>query len=339
MKLSLHCPTCSRPIADLHTVTTEVSCSVCRHQFGIVYGKLSKRSSIHETLLFLTAKLPKVYKRHYTLQITTPERTLKQLQFSVPGKTDSVPIHYGDIVSVLYTMHGYVMQKLVAITNHTTGKSYVLPKPIPSASHLTIALGSVMTGLLVASYLSGTNIFLTSVLGASGALAYLKLTHTAQLTTPSLDTDKVRGDRLLADQQLLVQKRKITQRVEELQHDSQSNQVLINQLGTLRKKMAHLDERLYAARITRTASAVSILQQQIENNQRLVREYTRTLKMIEIEVETSWIADQLPEADNFTRKIIQKLEELKAIEEQNQSLKFQLAAYDEVGYGIQRYGE
>ncbi|MBD2021073.1 hypothetical protein H6F43_12875 [Leptolyngbya sp. FACHB-36] len=295
----------------------------------MVYGKLSKRSSLPETLLFINAKLPKVFRRHYMLQVTTPDRTLKQLQFSIPGKLDQVPVHHGDMVSILYTMRGYIMHKLVAVTNHTTGKRFLFPHPISSATHLSGVVGGMVLGLLLGAYLLGLNLLLASVVNAIGVLVFLKVTSIAQLTTPSLETRE--GKRLLADQQLLVQKRKIEQRVEELNHDSKANQVLIQQLDDLKRKMTHLDQRLYSSRIVRTNSAITILKQQIGNNYRLVREYGRAVKMIDIEVETSWIADQLPDSEDFTRKILRRLEELKTIEDQNQSLKFQLAAYEDIG--------
>lgn len=333
MKLSLYCPTCSRPIADLNNAAPQVTCGACQHHYGVVHGKLSKHSSINETLLFLSHKLPSLHKRHYTLQITTPDRNLKQLQFSIPGKTDPLPVHHGDVVSVLYTMQGYLMKKLVAVNNHTTGKRYVLPKPVPSSSHLTLTLSTIVLGLLVGSFFSGVNVFLVSVATALGVLAYLKVTNIAQLTSPSLEYGR-EGTRLAGDQRLLAQKLKIEHRLDEINHECKSNQGLVDRLDDLKQKMVNVDQQLYAPRIFRTTGAVTILKQQITNNQRLVREYRRALQMIEIEVETSWIADQLPDVNNFTRAIMQKLEELKAIEDQNQFLKLQLTAYEEVKHHV-----
>lgn len=341
MKLSLHCPSCAKPFTDLRHNSTQgrVNCLSCGRQYGVVYGKLSRRSSIHEALLYLKATLPSFYKRHYTLQITTADRTLKHLQFSIPGKADVVPVHRGDIVSVLYTMQGYVMKKLVAIANHTTGKSYVLPTPVPSSSHHVITLLTLITGMVIASFLGGINLVLTSLLSAIGVLLYIKLAHSAQLTNPPLDHQEHESRRLLADQKLITQQRKIEQRVSELHHECKSNQALIDQLEMLKRKMSQLDPSLYSARIYRATGAIDILSQQIANSQRLVREYDRTLKMVEIEIDTSWIADQLPDADNFTRTIIRRLAELREIEDQNQTLKLQLAAYEEVKlYGIEKYG-
>ncbi len=334
MKPSLYCPSCSRPIADLNNTALQVTCAACKHHYGLVYGKLSKHSSIKETLLFLSDQLPSFHKRHYTLQITTPDRNLKQLQFSIPGKADPIPVHYGDVVSVLYTMQGYLMTKLVAVTNHTTGKRYVLPRPLPSATYLRLTVSTVVIGLLVGSFISGGNVFLASVVTALGVLAYLKLTNSAHLTTPSLEMNGQAGNRLAGDQRLLAQKLKIEHRIDEITHECKSTQGLIERLDDLKQKMVDVDPQLYAPRIFRATGAITILKQQIINNQRLIREYRRALKMIDIEVETSWIADQLPDANNFTYAIVQKLNELKAIEEQNQFLKLQLAAYEEVQHRV-----
>lgn len=340
MKPSLYCPVCSRPIVDFHYSAPMVTCFSCDQRYGVVSGKLSNRSSIYEVLLYLTAKLPRLYKRYYTFQITTPERTLKRLQFSVAGKADRVPVHSGDIVSVLYTLQGYVMKQLVAITNHTTGKSYVLDSPIPSPSYLAVTIGSITIGLIVIAALSGANMLLTTGLSALGVLLYLKSTNIAHLTTPILTNEVREGRRLLADQRLMAQKRQIETRIDELHHECKSNQVLIEQVETLKQKMTQVDQTLYSARIYRATSAVKILKQQITNSHRLIREYERTAKMVEIEVDTSWIADQLPDAENFSLRIFERLEELKTIEDQNQQLKLQLAAYEEVNYpGIPEYRE
>ncbi len=338
MNLSLHCPSCSRAIATIDQHTSQITCSHCRSRFGFVYGKLSRRSSLFETLLYLNGKLPSFYKRYYNLQITTPDRVLKRLQFSLPGKTDDLPVYHGDLISVLYTMQGYVMKKLVAITNHTTGKRYVLPNPIPSPRYLMVMVSASVLGLLMFTYISGGSMFLAASVSALGVLLYWKLTHTAQLTSPPLEEQGGEGSRLLADQKLLMQKQRIAHRLDEVNHESRSNQALIQQIEHLKQKMLEVDQQLYGARIHRATSAIGILKRQIANNQRLMREYRRALRMIEIEVETSWIADQLPDAENFTRVIVQKLQELKQIEDQNQFLKLQLAAYEEVNHlGIPSY--
>lgn len=338
MKPLLSCPRCSRPIAEAQRDVAHVFCPACQMQFGVLYGKISRRSSVHEAWLYLTQRLPKLYRRHYTLQIITADRVLKRLQFAIPGQLDGLPVHQGDVVSVLYTLQGYVMKNLVAITNHTTGKHYVLSQPVPNLSYALGVLGAMGAGWMLGAALLGINLWIASGLVGLGLGLALRFVTTAQLTTPSLETAGSQARRLLADQRLIAHQRKITQRLHELEHEYHANHALIEQLVKLKQKMHQVDAALYSARIYRATTAIRILKQQLANNQRLVREYQRTFKMIEIEVETSWIADQLPEVENFTRRIVERLSELRTIEDQNEVLKLQLSAYEEVQYdGIQDY--
>jgi Tfp pilus assembly protein PilN len=293
--------------------------------------------SAAEPLFYLTPRLPRLYKRHYSFELVTPERTLKNLDFSVPGHADRIPAHRGDVISILYTAQGLV-QKLAGITNHTNGNHYLLATPIVNLARLLPIAGLVLVGAVMLHKLAGVNAWVLLSLGVLGSLISYKLGNLAWLTSPPLEMAYARGQRLLSDQRLLVQRHRISQRISELRHESKANTGLIEQLEALKQKMQQLDPMLYSARLYRSTSAVNILKQQIVNNHRLVREYDRTLKMIDIEVDTSWIADQLPEADDFSCRILERLEELQQIEEQNQTLKYQLAAYEEVNYPrIQHY--
>jgi hypothetical protein len=229
-------------------------------------------------------------------------------------------------------MQGYMMKKLVSITNHTTGKRHILSTPIPSRWYQALLLSLGVVGLLVLAYMNGISLLWVGALNLLGILLFLRVTNITKLSSVPLGTPGSESSRLLADQKLLIQKQRIERRVEELNHESNSGQALIEQLERLKKKMLDVDQELYSARIYRSTSAIGILKQQIVNNHRLVREYRRTQRMIDIEVETSWVADQLPDAENFDRAIAQKLIELKEIEDQNQFLKLQLAAYEEVNY-------
>ncbi|MEP0871105.1 hypothetical protein NDA01_14945 [Trichocoleus desertorum AS-A10] len=331
MKRSIQCPSCLTPLGTLnYDSIPQLRCTSCQRKYGVVYGKLSQRNSMREVLLYLTAKLPRFYKRHYEFRIITPSRSLQVLKFSVPGAEDGIPVRRGDMISLLYTTQGYVLKKLIAITNHTTGSDYLLPSPVPSPGYLVATRGTVSATVFLSLLLTGANIFLLSMLSAASLLLYAKLAHTAQLTSPPLQMNVQEESRLLADQKLLTQKYSLEQRLGELKHESAANQALISQLGSLKRKMLQFDDKLYANRIRRTTSAVGILSKQMSNNQRLVSEYSRMIKMIEIEVETAQIADQLPDAENFTKTILRKLAELKHVEEYNQNLRFQLEANEEV---------
>lgn len=331
MKLSIHCPSCLTPMgAFSDDSNAQVHCGSCQRQYRVISGKVSKRASMREALLYLNNRLPQWYKRHYELRLTTGDRQLKVLKFSIPQAEDRVPVRRGDLVSILYTAHGTVFKKLIAITNHTTGNAYTLPTPATSLGYLATTRGTVAAALSVYFVLNGANLFLLSLLSVVGVFVYVKLAYTAELTTPPLQMTVHEEARLLADQKLLQHKHQIEKRVEMLRHECQANQTLMQQFEKLRQKMFNFDEKLYATRIQRTKSAVGILTKQNENNKRLIGEYSRMAKMIEIEIETAQIADQLPEVEDFTNTIVRKMAELKRVEEYNQNLRFQLEANEEV---------
>lgn len=311
--------------------TFQATCLSCSRMYRVVHGRLSERSSIQEAVLYLTSKLPSLYKRHYEFRITTPARDLKLLKFSIAGRVDQVPVRRGDMVSVLYSSRGYILKKLISITNHTTGRDYVLPSPALGYTYLLTSRGSLAAMVCLSTlYLSFGQFLITlPVLVLSGYL-YLKLIHAAQLTNPPLRMDVQEEVRLMTDQELLGQKHRLEQRVSELKYECHTNKTLIRQLQALSEKMLSFDRTLYSFRVNRIDRAVTILRQQMTNAKGLVAEYNKTLQMIEIEVETSKIAAQLPDAEEFMTMILGRLEELKAIEHQNQQLKFQLEANEEV---------
>lgn len=331
MRLTIHCPSCSRLLAEIPIYSPQVSCAACCKSYGVLHGKLSKRTSLPEAILHFTPRLPGAYRRHYTLEIMTPERDLKVLQFSTPGNRDQVPVRRGDLVSVLYTMQGYVMKRLIAITNHNTGQNYVLPSPVSSRSYVITLMGMAAIGLSYVSFVLGLSVLLVSATTVLGIALYLKATNVAQLTAPSLE-DSEENLPMMSDQRLLIQKRRLQNRLEDLRLECKGSRSLIEQLKDLKRKMVDLDAALYGSRIGRADRVIEILEQQIGNNNRLMQEYSRTVKMIEIETETSWISDQLPDVEDFTQMILQRLEELRSIEEQNQTLRLQLEAYEEVNH-------
>ncbi|NET30577.1 MAG: hypothetical protein F6K19_01055 [Cyanothece sp. SIO1E1] len=327
----ISCPSCARSLGKVsNDGTFQAVCTSCRHCYGAVYGKVSKQSSSWEALLYLGPKVPSFYKRNYEFRITTPGRRLKSLKFSIPGKAEQICARTGDWVSILYFARGYSMERLVSVHNHTTNSHYTFPTPIPSQGYLAATRGS--TSLLVFLYalFNGVSLPLTSGLSLVSALLYSKLVNAATLTTPELRMNVSDEAHLIAEQQLAAQKTKLLGRIEALRHDHQTHQRLVERLEALKTKMLNVSETLYATRIENVRRAIMLIQQRTQDEQKLMHEYSRTIQMIEIELETSHLADQLPEVDDFTGTILTKLDELKAIENHNQALQLQLEANEEV---------
>lgn len=82
--------------------------------------------------------------------------------------------------------------------------------------------------------------------------------------------------------------------------------------------MSDTDANMYARRITTVASGINVIEDQLDLVQNLLDGYTQLLKIIEIEYETSRLAEKLP--SNFTSQVLTRLEELKAVEEKKQEL-------------------
>lgn len=328
---SVRCPCCSRSLGQINVDgQLQIDCPTCRRSYGILYGKVSGRSSRWEAVLYLTAKLPSLYKRCYELRITTPGRDLKVLKFSTLGRGDRIPVRLGDRISLLYAMRGSMMQKLISVSNHTAGKTYRLPRPIPSTGTVFRALGTLSVALFFCVLLSGYGFWLTTTLGAIAFLVATRVMDNAELTTPELQPHDRQEARLIEERKLLGQKLLLEERVEVLRQEGLENQSLIQQLRSLQEKMRRFNPQLYAVRIQRIDRAIVLLQQRTQHDRYLIEQYDQTSRMIEIELETAYLADQLPDAHDFTGAILSKISELRAIEERNRQFRQELEANEEV---------
>lgn len=82
--------------------------------------------------------------------------------------------------------------------------------------------------------------------------------------------------------------------------------------------MSDADQDVYAYQVATIASGIKIMIQQIDLTQSLIDEYSQLVKLIEIEHETSRLTQRLP--SEFTNQILTRIEELKLVEAQKQSM-------------------
>lgn len=326
----ISCPACNRSLGrfDLEG-KLRASCHLCQTSYEAIYGKLSTWSARREPLLYFGDRLPSLHRHRYDCRIATPGRDLKRLHFTTPDAIERVPLRSGDRVSILYSTRGHGMEKLMAIHNHSLGRVYQPPAPVPSRRYLLQTRGSVSTAVLLGALFGGIDLGLIS-LGAIALLLHSRLTHAAHLESTALRVDNDREMRLLNELRLVNQKAELDQRIRELQQESQDHRALIKRLNALRTKMLSFNASLYAARVGSLESAIRLLKQRLVHNQHLVDEYVQMIRMIELELEASSLAEQLPDAEDFTAHIFSRLDELHVIEAQNQQLRFQLEANAEV---------
>ncbi|NJN57543.1 MAG: hypothetical protein HC879_08595 [Leptolyngbyaceae cyanobacterium SL_5_9] len=331
MYLSVNCPRCDRALGQISPDgLLQIQCPSCRQHYGAVYGKLSGWSSQPEAMLYLSDRLPSFYKRRYQFRITTPGRSLRLLKFSTPGLRDQIPVRPGDKISILYSTCGSGIKKLLAIHNHSTGQKYHLPSPVPGLGYLLATRGGASSAIALGSLAAGAGVLATTGLGAIALLLYSRLVDAAELTSPDLQPDVPGDARLMSELELADQKVILTRRIEQLRHEGYAHRDFIKRLTALKEKMLSVGAALYATRIAKIDRAIKLLKQRINQDRHLVNQYAQTIRMIEIELEASYLAEQLPEADDFTSTIMGKLDELKAIEDRNRNLWLELEANEEV---------
>lgn len=324
------CPRCARSLGRFESDGGfRATCTACRLSLEGFWGRLSHWHSAGEPLFYLSPSLPKLFRRRYEFRITTPGRDLKQLTFTTPGLADQVPVQAGNRVSVLYTSREGRMERLMAIHNHSLGKSFRPAQTIPSVGSVWRTRGGVSAALGVGALFGGVDLGLI----AAGAIAFslsTRFTHVAHLSVPELRRDRPDEARLLAELRLVQQRGELGDRITQLRQENQEHKELIKRLQALRGKMLTYNPTLYAPRVSRLETAVRLLQQRIDHNRHLVQEYHQTIEMLDIELEAASLVDRLPDADGFTHHLLQRVEELRAIESQNQATLAQIQAIPEV---------
>ncbi|MGG6293066.1 hypothetical protein ACQ4M4_01475 [Leptolyngbya sp. AN02str] len=323
------CPTCARSLGRFTADGLfQASCPSCNAKYEGIFGRLSHHMAKREPLLYLSEQLPKYYRRRYELRIATPGRQLKQLSFSTPNDQAIVPVRQGDRIAVIYSTKGHALDRLLAIHNHSLGKLYQLPQPIAGKRSLW-QTGGLSAAIAVGALFGGVDLGLVA-LGSMAIALSSRMTHIAELTTPPFDSDRPEEARLLSELKLVQQKAALHQRIEELRQESEEQHHLIRQLQALRNKMMRFNASLYASRVNSIETATRLLHQRIDHNHKLSEQYLQAIGMIDIELDASNLGEQLPDVDDFTNRIFERLDELKAIEAQNQDFWYQLQAHAEV---------
>ncbi|MBE9098952.1 hypothetical protein [Vacuolonema iberomarrocanum] len=313
------CPSCARSLGRFEANGYfRATCSNCRLRMEGFWGRVTHWQSKGEPVFYLAPNLPKLFRRRYQLRITTPGRELKQLQFTSPGLDDQLPTRTGDRLSIIYAGQRGTLEKLLSVRNHSLGRAYCPASPISSRSHLLKTRGGVSAAIGLGALFGGINPGVVS-LGAAALAVGSRMTHAAELTVPELRGDRPHEARLLAELKLVQQKGDMEYRIEALRQEIQDHKDLTKRLQELRRKMMAYNPTLYAPRVARIESAVRLIKQRIDHTQRLIEEYRETIQMLDIELEASALADRLPDGDDFTRHVLERVEELKALEEKNKA--------------------
>ncbi len=127
---------------------------------------------------------------------------------------------------------------------------------------------------------------------------------------------------------LLEQKQKLAHRHRELSAEHARREALAARLRALREKMEAVGAEHYRTRMRTVDAALRVLDQQLETGTRLLAQYDRTQKLVEIEIETGTLLAGVADAD--PAEIQHAMEELEALQAAHENLQRRVAATDEV---------
>lgn len=323
------CPTCKVPIGEISARGRLTAvCPQCRYTFGVVAGRLKSRSSRQVTVRRQTRKQTGIYRRSYELRIETPGGDLEVLAFAIDGKEDTVGVRRGDDVAMVSSMRGRAVEEYVRLIDYTTATSYALAAPGDSARSTALSVASVVAAAVVLVTWFGVDAsFGASAVTGLGALTALYFGLGAVMA-PRAKLGAVEHQQLGQAQDLLARKRELGAKMAQHQAERAEKTKTMQQLRGLRDKMESVGEGLYASRIVQVDRALAVLDKQRGLEDRLVAEYERAIKIIEIEYETGQAANALP--SELLESTLGKLDELESVERENRELQLQLEANEEV---------
>ena len=286
----------------------EIICRNCKYKYAVVHGEVS---AFGVRLEQPTGDgIRSRYRWTYELRLTTA-LGVKVLQFLTTSRTQSFLATVGDKVNVLYPMkRDTVLKNIMCIQNLTTEKTCVLfhRKDILFFRALATILPTTLAAILANLSPSATGKLL---IAGSLPLDIAAATFVVRITD-FRERNKYNLARLSYEQKLLKDHYELNQRLQELRQEQKADQLMIEQLRSLRQKMIKVQTDLYTNRAATVSRGIDALEKQMELTQTLITGYVETTSILLIEYRTSTLAQQLP--GDITSQVLSKMEELKAIE-------------------------
>ena len=317
-----NCPKCYKTIAELPESGELIAlCSNCRFKFQVVRGKVIERSSKQQP----GRKSSPI--RHYVFRIELPHRRTEVTEFDQTGTDEGIQARRGDDVAVVYSMRDTKREELLAVHNLTTGDSHAIGTPGQKASSTANTLG-FMAGAAVGAICFAASIpfFFSAVLagGTWAGAVYLLRQRLApvHLLEPEAQALLERKHSWLSEKLRLEEARA------RVVGDIADRERLRQRLVDLRRKMLEVGLDAYKTRLASIDVALAALDRQMTLDLSLREGYDRSIKMIEIEQETSTANEVFP--DDLTPLVLEKLDELKALEAKQADLARELEANVEI---------
>ncbi len=318
-----NCPKCFKTIGELPERGELVAlCSSCRFKFQLVRGRVLERSSKQQPGRKSNPM------RHYVIRLELPHRLNEVTEFDQIGTDDSVHARRGDDVAVVYSLRGTQREELLAIHNLTTGESHAIGTPGEKSSSTAATLGFLAGAVFGAlTFATGLSFMIALLLGTAMSLSTAFVLRRRLAPVHELEPDAQAI--LERKHSWLTEKLRLEEARARVAADIADRERLRNRLVDLQRKMLEVGLDAYKPRLASIDVALAALDSQMTLDRHLCDGYDRNIKMIEIEQESTSTADQVF-SDDLTPLVVEKLEELKALEAKQADLARELEANVEI---------
>jgi hypothetical protein len=260
------------------------------------------------------------YRRVYRLRAFNSKREIEFLEFFLPSSAQTFSLASGDELILLHTMQDNAIDKLIWIKNRTTGESYQFFSPNSQAKAIGLKAGMFVMGVsLLLAYLlplSPKQLLAIALPISTGVGVCVAQRQSRQGKERNLKI----ATRLKAEQMLLKRLESVNERLQQHRQDFVTERRTRDRLQQLHEKMSQTDSAQFESRLLVLDRGIAVLEEQLTLNQNLIDGYCQVKNLLEIEYETSRLAEQLPNAEDFGAKIFARLEELNALERQKEAL-------------------
>lgn len=330
MTYKINCPACKALLyAPIYQngvqEDLEIICPRCQRKYLAKHARSLHCTAHLESHSITELKLLTQYRWSYQLQVLYLNQEVETVKFSIWGRAEKFASDRDDKLIFLYTMRGRTIDELSWVINLTTGRSYQLLflKIKAFKTGLEIALMVLVGGYLLSLFLTNfgfltlKNFFRTLIVPSAVSISTLV---TLERMSRSKERNKQVSTKLQYEQSLMARHHWANECLFKLTEESEDERRFLKRLQAYSQKMNCFNSNLYVRRIELINRGIIVLEAKLKLTQSLIDEYSQIKTFLEIEYETSRLAQQLPEAEVFQEKLFAKLEELKKLERQKEEL-------------------
>jgi len=316
MERLIECDRCRAPLAEVpDRSVVQTVCATCRFKFQVINGPLANKSG----------RQVGSHQRDYELRLEIGDRQLEIVRFRIAR--DHLPARPGDEIVVVHTMRGKQLEELLYVRNLTTGDIIRVGSPGDRAERSANALGFLVAAVSIGVAMTIEQYRLVA-LGGAAVISYVAWLWIDRRLEPKHQLSPEFAESRQATQGLLERKQACDAGRLAAVQSLAENEAHRERLIALRRKMSDVDIDLFKPRLDAIDRGLMTLDRQRAVDIALRDGYERAVKILDIELEAGAAAEQL--GGDVAPLLLSKLDELRALEEQQADLKRELQANAEV---------